>query len=169
MFCYILAGRHHKHKGVRKDDQPKVPRSLFDRGSFAALRRDNKPLKIKPGYARPPFHKVLDLHANNNLAYFRPLQCFILCMLRQIVCERKVWWHILNCSLLQPTQPIMNRSLMDASSDSPEWLIHEDWALLQCIQSLQELPLQLMTNSPAHIPNWDLVADVVNASSRTYR
>ena len=63
----------------------------------------------------------------------------------------------------------MNRPVMDASSDNPEWLIHEDWALLQCIQSLQELPLQLMTNSPAHIPNWDLVADVVNASSRTYR
>ena len=43
---------------MRKDDQPKVPRSLFDRGSFASLRRDNKPLKIKPGYARP-FHKVI--------------------------------------------------------------------------------------------------------------
>ncbi len=64
----------------------------------------------------------------------------------------------------------MNRpSVLDASSDSPEWLIHEDWALLQSIQSLQELPLQLVTQSPAHIANWDLVADVVNASSRTYR
>ncbi len=59
--------------------------------------------------------------------------------------------------------------MLDVSSDSPEWLIHEDWALLQCIQSLQDLPLQLLTNSPAHIPNWDLVSDVVNASSRTYR
>ena len=34
---------------------------------------------------------------------------------------------------------------------------------------LLELPLSLTTSSPAHIPNWDLVADVVNASSRTYR
>jgi E1A-binding protein p400 len=34
---------------------------------------------------------------------------------------------------------------------------------------LQELPLSLQANSPAHIANWDLVADVVNACSRTYR
>ena len=40
---------------------------------------------------------------------------------------------------------------------------------LQAVQTLQELPLSLSTNSPAHIVNWDLVADVVNASSRTYR
>ncbi len=34
---------------------------------------------------------------------------------------------------------------------------------------LQELPVSLMTNSPSIIPNWDLVADMVNACSRTYR
>lgn len=26
-----------------------------------------------------------------------------------------------------------------------------------------------MAESPAHIPNWDLVADIVNGCSRTYR
>ena len=39
----------------------------------------------------------------------------------------------------------------------------------QAVQMLLELPLNLMTTSPAHIPNWDLVAEVVNTSSRTYR
>jgi len=34
---------------------------------------------------------------------------------------------------------------------------------------LQELPLSLIAESPAHIPNWDLVADIVNGCSRTYR
>ncbi len=121
---YLSAGRHHKHKGIRKDDQPKVPRSLFDRASSAALRRDSsKLIKLKPGFSMKQFHKP---------------------------------------------QPVMSRPMMD-SSDQPEWLIHEDWALLQSVQSLLELPLTLVTNSPAHIPNWDLVADVVNASSRTYR
>ncbi len=53
---FAAAGRH-KHKGVRKDDQPKVPPSLFDRGSFAALRRDNNKARLKQAYARP-FNKV---------------------------------------------------------------------------------------------------------------
>ena len=58
---------------------------------------------------------------------------------------------------------------MDTVSDLPEWLIHEDWALLQSVQMVQELPLSLATLSTGHIANWDLVADVVNATSRTYR
>jgi len=41
--------------------------------------------------------------------------------------------------------------------------------LLQALQTLQELPLSLIAESPAHIPNWDLVADIVNGCSRTYR
>ncbi|XP_075220289.1 domino helicase isoform X2 [Lycorma delicatula] len=53
--------------------------------------------------------------------------------------------------------------------DVPEWLIHEDWTILQAIQTIQELPLSLAVISPGHIPNWDLVADIVNSSSRTYR
>lgn len=40
---------------------------------------------------------------------------------------------------------------------------------LQALQTLQELPLSLIAESPAHIPNWDLVADIVNGCSRTYR
>ena len=109
---------------VRKDDQPRVPRSLFDRPS-AALRRDAKQL-VK---------------------------------LKQAGISR----------LFKPNLPSSaGRPLLDAP-EHPEWLIHEDWALLQAVQILLELPLNLSTPSPAHIPNWDLVADVVNAQSRTYR
>lgn len=50
-----------------------------------------------------------------------------------------------------------------------EWMIHEDWALLQAIQVYQGLPLNLMILSPGHTPNWDLVADIVNNTSRIYR
>ncbi|CRL07325.1 CLUMA_CG020304, isoform A [Clunio marinus] len=50
-----------------------------------------------------------------------------------------------------------------------EWLIFEDRAILNVIQSLQGLPLNLMIISPGHTPNWDLVADIVNQTSRTYR
>lgn len=51
----------------------------------------------------------------------------------------------------------------------PEWLIHEDWILLQAVQNLLELPLNLVILTPAHTPNWDLVADMVNSYSRSYR
>ncbi|KAG5670971.1 hypothetical protein PVAND_001199 [Polypedilum vanderplanki] len=50
-----------------------------------------------------------------------------------------------------------------------EWLIFEDHAILNVIQNLQGLPLNLMLISPGHTPNWDLVADIVNQTSRTYR
>ncbi|XP_063699973.1 helicase domino isoform X2 [Culicoides brevitarsis] len=50
-----------------------------------------------------------------------------------------------------------------------EWSIYEDNAILSVIQNLQGLPLSLILISPGHTPNWDLVADIVNQSSRTYR
>lgn len=50
-----------------------------------------------------------------------------------------------------------------------EWFIYEDMAILNVIQNLQGLPLNLMLLSPGHTPNWDLVADIVNQTSRTYR
>ena len=51
----------------------------------------------------------------------------------------------------------------------PEWLVQEDWALLYAVRELQELPVNLVVNSPAHTPNWDLVSDIVNSVSRCYR
>ncbi|XP_039627970.1 E1A-binding protein p400 isoform X6 [Polypterus senegalus] len=64
-------------------------------------------------------------------------------------------------SLVKPTS--------DVGQDSPEWLISEDWALLQAVKQLLELPLNLSIISPAHTPNWDMVSDVVNSCSRIYR
>lgn len=37
------------------------------------------------------------------------------------------------------------------------------------MQTLLQLPLNLIVTSPAHIPNWDLVSDIVNTTSRIYR
>ena len=64
---------------------------------------------------------------------------------------------------------MVSRPSADSGVEQPDWIIHEDWALLQAFQMLQELPLNLATKSPAHIANWDLIADVVNGCSRTYR
>ncbi|KAM9743655.1 E1A-binding protein p400 isoform 2-T2 [Menidia menidia] len=65
--------------------------------------------------------------------------------------------------------PSLVKPAMEAGQDNPEWLISEDWALLQAVKQLLELPLNLTIVSPAHTPNWDLVSDVVNTCSRIYR
>ncbi|XP_050430386.1 helicase domino isoform X2 [Adelges cooleyi] len=51
----------------------------------------------------------------------------------------------------------------------PDWLIHEDYALLQAVQRVQEMTLNLVILCPAHTPNWDLVSELVNMMSRVYR
>uniref|UniRef100_A0A8B9JJ84 E1A binding protein p400 n=1 Tax=Astyanax mexicanus TaxID=7994 RepID=A0A8B9JJ84_ASTMX len=65
--------------------------------------------------------------------------------------------------------PSLVKPAMEAGQDNPEWLISEDWALLQAVKQLLELPLNLTIVSPAHTPNWDLVSDVVSSCSRIYR
>ncbi|XP_052567115.1 helicase domino isoform X2 [Culex pipiens pallens] len=67
---------------------------------------------------------------------------------------------------LKPTMPV--KQLVEPEG-MPEWMIHEDMSMLNVIQNLQGLPLNLMLVSPGHTPNWDLVADIVNQCSRTYR
>ncbi|XP_053327520.1 E1A-binding protein p400-like isoform X2 [Spea bombifrons] len=79
-----------------------------------------------------------------------------------------------NILLKQQTQfakplPTLIKPVMETGPDNPEWLISEDWALLQAVKQLLELPLNLAVVSPAHTPNWDLVSDVVNSCSRIYR
>ena len=51
----------------------------------------------------------------------------------------------------------------------PEWLIQEDWALHQAVLEMQGLPLSLSQTQPGHQVNWDMVADMVNSVSRSYR
>ena len=61
------------------------------------------------------------------------------------------------------------KTVIREGDSGPEWSIQEDWALHQAIISLQEMPLSLSANSPAHVSNWDMVSDIVNAVSRCFR
>merc|ERR1712223_530635 len=60
------------------------------------------------------------------------------------------------------------RTQIEAES-APDWLVAEDWALLTAVRDLLELPLNLQATSPAHTPNWDMIADMVNSVSHVYR
>nr|CAB3266557.1 helicase SRCAP [Phallusia mammillata] len=52
---------------------------------------------------------------------------------------------------------------------NPDWIVNEDWALLQSVQHVLDMPLSLITMMPAHTPNWHLVADMVNAVGSVFR
>ena len=82
----FISARKQKQK---REEQPRVPRSLFDRANaqLLRLRRDAKLQKLKMGQLKP----------------YRPLPSM-------------------------PPKPVMEQA-----PDHPEWLIHEDWALLQVI------------------------------------
>ncbi|XP_075689090.1 E1A-binding protein p400-like isoform X2 [Rhinoderma darwinii] len=113
--------------------------------------------KMRPGEAAVPPRSLFDRAAPN------PLK------VRKEGKEQKK-----NILLKQQTQfakplPTLIKPVMETGPDNPEWLISEDWALLQAVKQLLELPLNLSVVSPAHTPNWDLVSDVVNSCSRIYR
>ncbi|XP_076435128.1 helicase domino-like isoform X2 [Babylonia areolata] len=118
----------------RKEEAPRVPRSLFDRPSSALvkMRRELKMQRLKA--------------AGLGLQHKQPMR---------------------------PTSlpaPLSHKApMVEQSEGHPEWLIHEDWALLQAVSDCCHLPLNLTGYQNGHIPNWDLVADVVNGVSRTHR
>ncbi|CAN8016135.1 unnamed protein product [Ixodes persulcatus] len=138
---------------ARKEDAVHIPKSLFDRPTAAILkmRREAKMQKVKnlmvsggggiPGGSTGGL-AVPKALVGGPLAGVRPLN---------------------------PGAFMAARPLVDLSQDTPEWLIHEDWAALQVLQQMQDIPLNLTVLSPGHTPNWDLMSDVVNAVSRIYR
>ncbi|XP_012528470.1 helicase domino isoform X8 [Monomorium pharaonis] len=77
-------------------------------------------------------------------------------------------------AIVRPPIPVLKTS-SHVTKTSPEpdqainWLVYEEWSLLHSIQNYQSLPLNTMILSPGHTPNWDMVADVLNNSSRLFR
>lgn len=128
---------------IRKEEGFSIPRSLFDRPSNAIikLRRELVLQKMKG-----------NLLGNDSAAVQRTL-------------------NSLGASCLIPQFPkIPPHFQTGIQYDAlPQWAIHEDWSIIQVLQYFQDLPLNLLILSPGHIPNWDLVSDVVNAVSCNYR
>ncbi|XP_075165113.1 domino helicase [Haematobia irritans] len=66
-------------------------------------------------------------------------------------------------------KPQMPQKPLTEPEGVAEWCIYEDIAILHVLVNLQGLPCNLMLLSPGHTPNWDLVAEIVNTFSKTYR
>lgn len=144
--------RNKQHK-VRKDDVMNIPRSLFDKPSPAILklRRELKIQKLKGALNGGPdiyrLRKTLQIiGANVNINAPMTLQ---------------------QQAHVSKAPPALLAQLQNDSQLN--WNINEDWAILNIIQFLQELPLNLMILSPGHIPNWDFVSDAVNSIASNFR
>ncbi|XP_065370564.1 helicase domino [Calliphora vicina] len=66
-------------------------------------------------------------------------------------------------------KPQMAQKPLTEPEGMAEWCIYEDIAVLHVLVNLQGLPCNLMLLSPGHTPNWDLVAEIVNTFSKTFR
>lgn len=110
-------------------------------------------------------HKDDSMHPPKSL-FERPLP-----MLMKIRREMKLHKYR---TMMRPPVPMLGVKTPSSSkaveSDQPvEWMVNEDWLLLQAIQVYQAQPVNLMMVSPSYVPNWDLVSDVVNNGSRLFR
>uniref|UniRef100_A0A1A9V1Z9 Helicase domino n=1 Tax=Glossina austeni TaxID=7395 RepID=A0A1A9V1Z9_GLOAU len=66
-------------------------------------------------------------------------------------------------------KPQISQKPLTEPENMAEWCIFEDMIILHVLVNLQALPCNLMLLSPGHTPNWDLVAEIVNSFSKTYR
>ena len=142
-----------KQTKIRKDENVNIPRSLFDKPSpfIIKLRKEVKIQKLRGSITGGPDITQLQRILSNFGS---------------------------NCILPQPTtlqqQANLSKSpnliLHGTQQESQiHWGINEDWALVEIIQQIQELPINLLVLSPGHIPNWDFVSAHVNSKTSTYR
>ncbi|XP_078083287.1 E1A-binding protein p400 isoform X4 [Mustelus asterias] len=133
------------------------------------VRKEHKRLKMDPSAAGKKFKKARhgEPVTPPRSLFDRSTPC-MLKMRREAKDQKKNMFIKQQTSFAKPL-PTLSKPPVDSGTDSPEWLISEDWALLQAVKQLLELPLNLAIISPAHTPNWDLVSDVVNSCSRIYR
>lgn len=136
-----------------KKDEVTIPRSLFDRPPMVILklRRELKSMKMRGHLTGGPdivlLQKVLN-QLGPNLSITPPI------------------------TLVTQAQNSKSPQLLLAGlqqENQPEWTIAEEYAALQSIQQIQELPTNLVVISPAHTPNWDLVSDFVSSSCPSFR
>lgn len=133
------------------------------------IKRDNKRPRVESGHS-PDSRRPPKLHRREEAAYTprslfeRPAPALIK-MRRDLKLQK--YRNIIRPPL--PVPGIKPLPKPQSESDSVlEWTLSEDKCILDAVRS-QGLPLNLIILSPALTPNWDLVADLVNNTSRIYR
>lgn len=146
--------------------------SFIDEGDLPAIyvKKDYKRMRTDDGYfmdGRKHFKmRKEDGYVPPRSLFDRPSPA--LAKMRKDLKQQRNRGIIRSMPMANIKQQIPQKPMMEPEG-MPEWTIFEDRAILNVIQGLQSLPINLLLISPGHTPNWDLVADVVNLNSRTYR
>ena len=142
-----------KQAKIRKDENVNIPRSLFDKPSpfILKLRKEVKVQKLRGFINGGPdigqLQRILNSFGSNYTLPQPPT-------LQQ------------QAALSKQPNLILHGTQQETQV---HWGINEDWALVEVIQYIQELPINLIVLSPGHIPNWDFVSAHVNSKTSTYR
>ncbi|XP_035827815.1 helicase domino isoform X2 [Aplysia californica] len=123
----------------RKEEQPRVPRSLFDKPKDVVMkqRRDAKMQRLRQNLQQVPAKMIAG-----------------------------------RATLGQQQQQATPQQIVpkpEPDPNYPEWLVHEEWALLEAVQHIQKLSPDLLMDNPAQIVNWDFVSDFVSTVGRIFR
>lgn len=145
--------------------------NVMDEGDLPAIyvKKDYKRMRTDDGYfidGRKHFKRKEDGYVPPRSLFDRPSPA--LAKMRKDAKQQRNRGLIRSMPMANIKQQIPMKPLVEPEG-MPEWTIFEDRAILNVIQGLQSLPINLLVISPGHTPNWDLVADVVNLNSRTYR
>ncbi|BFZ18188.1 hypothetical protein BsWGS_21227 [Bradybaena similaris] len=121
----------------RKEEPPRVPRSLFDKPKEVVMkqRRDAKMQRLRQNLQVPTKMIAGRTHVSQQQQ--------------------------------QPPAPVVAKPEPDPNY--PEWLVHEEWTLLEAVQNIQKLNPDLLVDNPAQIVNWDFVSDFVSVVGRIFR
>ncbi|KAI1293879.1 Helicase domino [Halotydeus destructor] len=147
----VVAAR--KQQKMRKEELLVVPKSLFDRPSpvVIKLRKEVKVQKARGNLSGGPdvaqLQKILSVLAPNVQLPTPPT------LVAQF--QNSKTSHILLAGLQH--------------ENTAPWTINEEFSIMQALQLIQELPANLLVLSPGHLPNWDLVSDLVSSMSPNFR
>ncbi|XP_059176200.1 helicase domino-like isoform X2 [Physella acuta] len=135
----------------RKEEQPRVPRSLFDKPKEVVMkqRRDAKMQRLRQNL-QLYFHLIFTKQVSTKIMPGRA-------PLGQQQQQQ------------QPPPPTPVVAKPEPDPNYPEWLVHEEWALLEAVQHIQKLNPDLLIDNPAQIVNWDFVSDFVSVVGRIFR
>lgn len=133
------------------------------------VRRENKRPRTELGHS-PDSRRSLKIHRKEESVY-APRSLFEKSSSALLKIRREIKFQKYR-GIVRPQVPIAGvkpapRPHIEPEN-VPEWTITEDMNLYQALK-YQGLPLNLLIISPAHTPNWDLAADLVNNLCRIFR
>jgi hypothetical protein len=158
------------YMGVFKKKRHRMPRakSIFDKKALEILNKNKlkKSQKLKQkSLAIPPSASVVS--TNPSVVSTTVTNAGTVVAAAAIAAAQR---PITTTTAVAATGPIDTLQARSSATQGSDWMISEDWSLLQSISGLSELPLDFQSEAVNNkLANWELTSDVVNVASRIHR